>query len=725
MIELKSKRRWFALATAWIFFSLGLIGILTIPEVQSRLPFLSSLLVSNDLQLQDNLIGAVAPLAADPDIVFLGIDESSMAVGEDDPAIIANSPALSLMAESWPWSREVWALAIERLLDAGARVVILDLLLPSPRTGDDALREVIETNPARVVLASNLSPPANSQGVSGLGRYLPPVDTVLPDELIDQVPVGFVTFWPDLDGKVRRVRFRETVEAVANLPDHPTSAVYSSLTTATLEALGDPPEVVRERGSFIFPMVSNLTIAYAPKPVYEIFWPSIWDRNFKSGESFRDKIVMIGPSAVQFQDKHATPIGTVLGPQLHLNAITACRQDALFRTVSPRTETLAIFATSLLACLVVGFIRRPLVAVGGLLLLAVIFIGSARAVLHSGHTMGLIGPLLGILLVGGTGIVYDYSRVFRERLLLRRALEKRVSGAVLKEILENPGSYLNQLGGVRKTVTILFSDLRGFTKMSENAVPEEMVARLNAYFDLMVGRIQEERGMVDKFIGDAIMAVWGSVPSQPPEEAVGQAVSAALRMCHELDHLNRRWVELAKKESAPPIQWAMGIGLHCGDAITGNIGSEKRLELTVIGDAVNLASRLEGVTKPYGVPIIVSETVAGHLLEQSGWVLRPLDRVRVVGRSRPVTLFQPLAGPEVEPEDGSNLSALLPAAADFEQAFESYLGGDFVQATSRYSSLRERFPDDIPTGKLLERCRSFLDDPPPEDWDGGITLDSK
>ena len=725
MIEIKSKRRWAILLGSWILVSLFLSGVLFLPGFQSRFPYLSNLLVSTDLQLQDRLISSLEPLSADEDIIFLAIDESSMSVAGDDPEIIAESRALTLLAEGWPFSREVWALTIDRLLQAGAKVVIIDLMLDSAKEGDGPLREMVIRYPEQIVLASSLVPPANSQGISGLATYTEPAESILPDSHLEQVAVGFVNFWPDLDGKVRRIRFQETREAVANSPDHPQSPVFPSLTTATLEALGDAPAITRERGSFAVPMVRNLPVAYAPKPLYEIFWPSLWERNYQEGEIFRDKIVMIGPSAAVFQDLHPTSIGTVLGPQLHLNAITATRQEALFRALDRRTDIAILALLGLLALLVVGLIRRPLIAIGGLVLLLVAFLGSARLGLEAGTTAGLIGPMLAMLGVGTTGILYDYSRVFRERLLLRRALEKRVSGDVLKEILENPGSYLNQLGGVRKTVTILFSDLRGFTKMSESAVPEEMVARLNAYFDLMVGRIQDERGMVDKFIGDAIMAVWGSVPSQPEGDTSAQATRAALLMCRELERLNRRWMELAENEDAPAVQWAMGIGLHCGDAITGNIGSEKRLELTVIGDAVNLASRLEGVTKPYGVPIIVSEAVADHLLSQPGWILRPLDRVRVVGRRQPVSLFQPLAAPDLAADPESPLKALQESAPDFSAAFETYLQADFANATKCYQALAEQFPEDIPTRKLLERSRQFQKEPPGDDWDGGITLDSK
>jgi adenylate cyclase len=298
--------------------------------------------------------------------------------------------------------------------------------------------------------------------------------------------------------------------------------------------------------------------------------------------------------------------------------------------------------------------------------------------------------------------------------LLRQALARRVSKEVLQEILNNPSSYLNQLGGIRKDVTVLFSDLRGFTTLSENSDPDALVSQLNQYFDIMVGVIQGDRGMVDKFIGDAIMAVWGSVPTLGGSEGSPLAVAAALRMSRALPKLNTRW----KEEGSPEL--AMGLGIHRGEAVTGNVGSEKRLELTVIGDTVNLAARLEGVTKMYGVEIVISEVVANDLGE--GWIVRPLDRVQVKGRSASAGIFEPLAMP------GDDEDILRPAIAKAERyasAFELYLSRQFENATEAFDEFLEKYPGDKPAEKLAQRCREYLQSPPEESWDGGVPLDSK
>lgn len=727
MTRSDSTRRWGFLLVAWLLISGTLAGLFTSPTIQSKALTVARLLISWDLQLGDRLVNTLSSPPAGEEFVFLGIDDKSMELDLEDPEIVSKSRPLSLMAEQFPWSREVWAHALERLLESGARLVVLDILLPAPRKADDGdrkLQAVIERYPDRIVLASNLAAPDSSQGIIGLGKILEPTEAILPDWEKPQPRIGFATFWPDLDGVVRRIRYHETLEAIASLPDSPDSEVFPALSAAMLEGMDEELPAFAKRGAFRFQMAEGLNARWNPHPVYEIFWPSLWERNYGSGDFFRDKVVLIGPSSPHFQDVHSTPAGDVLGPQLHLNAVHAARHSALLRDVSPPTNALLIVFLGLLAVLIVGKLQRPGTALVLLLATAFLYLIGLRLLLEEGYLGGVLGPLASLLLVGSTGLAFDHARVYRERQLLRRALERRVSSEVMEEILANPSSYLNQLGGVRKHVTVLFSDLRGFTSLSESASPEEMVTRLNAYFDLMVGEIQEERGMVDKFIGDAIMAIWGSVPSLPSESGVKQAVAASLGMIRRLKELNDRWEREHQDQPAP--NWAMGIGIHCGEAITGNIGSEKRLELTVIGDAVNLASRLEGTTKRYGVSLIISDAAATHLLNEDGWVLRPIDRVRVSGRKTPVSLYEPLAAPENGSEtteaDPDSLIAHAPA---FVEAFELYQRRDFAEAAERYDTLLQFFPDDVTTKMLAERCREFIAAPPPEDWQGAISLTSK
>ena len=460
--------------------------------------------------------------------------------------------------------------------------------------------------------------------------------------------------------------------------------------------------------------VEDIHSAYPVIPLHEIFIPSLWGQNFGNGSFFEGKIVMIGAYAPQFQDIQNTPEGNLNGPLVHLNAITNVAHDSFYARASGKLNVLLVFLTALGGILCIGFIRKPIFSLISLIVLFVL-LHVIAAVLFNQHSLliSLVSPVGVLALTGLCALAFDYSRIYRERLRLRKALGRRVSSGVMREIIDNPTSYLNQLGGVRRDVTVLFSDLRGFTKMSETREPEELVRHLNDYFNIMVPLIQEQRGMVDKFIGDAIMALWGSVPEMTPIKGSEYAAVTAVNMKRFLAKLNVEW----KAKGIPTL--AQGIGIHQGEALTGNIGSEHHHELTAIGDTVNLASRLESVTKQYGVEIIVSETVADFLNPEDGWILRPLDRVKVVGRNQPVDLIEIIAMPgETMPDE------TLEWVSTNQQAFSAYQEGDFKKAVDFYSSIRGQLAD-RPVLKLRDRCQIFLDKSPGENWDGSVSLDSK
>ena len=250
-----------------------------------------------------------------------------------------------------------------------------------------------------------------------------------------------------------------------------------------------------------------------------------------------------------------------------------------------------------------------------------------------------------------------------------------------------------------RPVSILFSDIAGFTQQSESAQPAEVVARLNAYFERMVQIVDRHGGFVDKFIGDGLLAVFGAPVADPQNPSA--ATGAAMEMEAAVHALSAELVRAGN----PPI--SIRIGVHSGDVIVGNIGSSRRFNYTVIGDAVNLASRLEGVAKQVGVSIVVSEatrTLCPTLR------FRPLGRYRVVGRGQPVALFEPLAKGRV-----------LDVAA-FSDALEQLTEGHFDAAERAFSQLAAAGD---PAAGPLQRRASALRDSRPADWDGVINLTSK
>ena len=251
-------------------------------------------------------------------------------------------------------------------------------------------------------------------------------------------------------------------------------------------------------------------------------------------------------------------------------------------------------------------------------------------------------PVLGAFNLSGLfALGYDFTLERLEKLQTRRTLERYVSKNLVKEILENPDSFYSSLRGVRVPATVLFSDIVGFTTLTESADPEALVKQLNEYLSRMTAAVFENGGTLDKFIGDAVMAVWGNVRSLGLAEDAKCAARAALVMRRELQKLNERW----QGEGIAPFK--IGIGLNQGEVLVGNIGSQEKMDPTVIGDSVNLASRLEGLTRTYAVDILVGPTAAD--LIRDSFDLRSVALVQVKGKTRPVEIFA-LIGAKNEPE---------------------------------------------------------------------------
>jgi adenylate cyclase len=251
--------------------------------------------------------------------------------------------------------------------------------------------------------------------------------------------------------------------------------------------------------------------------------------------------------------------------------------------------------------------------------------------------------------------------------------------------------------------------VRGFTSFSEREDATAVVEQLNEYLGEMVGVIFRRLGTVDKFMGDGIMAVWGNVVSEGPTEDARHAVAAAWEMLERLDALNASWAE---RELRP---FAIGIGLHHGDAVFGNIGSAEKMEPTVIGDTVNLASRVEGLTKKYGIALCITQPLAELVSEH--FLLRTVDLVQVVGKSRPVEILT-VVGPRATTEMPAWMKRYEGAVADFRAR-------RFAEAAEALRICATEAPGDKLCALYLKRSETFLTEPPPENWTGTEIATSK
>jgi adenylate cyclase len=278
---------------------------------------------------------------------------------------------------------------------------------------------------------------------------------------------------------------------------------------------------------------------------------------------------------------------------------------------------------------------------------------------------------------------------------------------VVEEMLKNPDKL--KLGGEKKDLTVLFSDIRGFTSISERMTPEGLVKFLNEYLTKMTDLVFKYDGLLDKYMGDAIMAIWGAPLDQP--DHVRRACLTALDMVEELHRLQKKW----SAEGMPFLN--IGIGVNAGPMVVGNMGSDRRFDYTVMGDSVNLGSRLEGLNKTYGTNILASEMTFEKVKEE--FLGRELDLVRVKGKDRPVKIYELLSLVKTASADQQAL------AGDFHDALVEYRKRNWDRAREGFQAVLAKFPHDGPAKLYLERCETLSKNPPPADWDGVYTMTTK
>ncbi|NJC87356.1 MAG: adenylate/guanylate cyclase domain-containing protein [Desulfuromonas sp.] len=668
----------------------------------------------------------------------------------------------------WPWPRDVVARLVDRIHAAGARVVGFDVVFAeddrtsphrslayigkrAPHIVSPQALAAVEQDPAfnndmifgKAVAATpsvlgyvfltkddGLKDPAAVPFPSVNLRTAPeniPFDTLRMSSAyraVINVPAvsqasseGFFNFFPDASGMVHKVPLFLKMDGIP----YPSLALEmlrvaegqaeAVIHVSRLEQAGQRGVLGVSVGEHFIPTddFGQMTINYRG-PVGTFPYLSAIDiLNGQRLDELKGRYVLIGTTSAGLHDLRATPFSTIYpGVEIHATIIDNILSGDIMThdLMAERGLTfLMIIVGGLLLSALLAYGSPLLGGVGGFLFLLLAMAGNYQYFFCKNQIVGMTYPLLVILAIFPIVSIFNYFFVGREKRFIDKAFSRYISPQVVEQLKKNPKQLT--LSGEEKELTILFSDIRGFTTFSEQMTALQLGRFMNRYLTSMCRVVLEQHGTGDKFTGDASMAIWGA-PLDDAEHA-SRGVEAALGMVEQLAKLRPGWDE----EGLP--HFDIGIGINTGEVSVGNFGSEERFDYTVIGDNVNLASRLEGLTKLYGVPIIISETTREAIGER--FFCRRIDRVKVKGKTRPVTIFEPLA-------KGEPGALLREEAAAFDVALSHYFERRFGEAREIVRKLQAAAPQRL-YAHYLARIDNLLENPPPEGWDGVTVLPRK
>jgi adenylate cyclase len=660
---------------------------------------------------------------------------------------------------AWPWRRETLARLVEQLLARDARVVAFDFVLPHAEpdllsvlppaiknaadiqpflrtlealpSGDQHLAQAVADKPVVLGLIGRhgASEPAivSRAGFALLGTdparhapFLPAVTSNTPRLQDAARGLGALNWFPEHDQVVRKVpmlmRLGRDIAPSLVTESIRLSAGATTIAVRSSTASGETP-FVGETGIASVRIGKHLVPTDQAGQMWLSFTPHAAGR-FRSAVDLlegrvprgdiADRIVLIGASAPGLFDMRATPIDTVVaGVEIHAQAIEQIIAGSMLHRPDLSTGLEVVFTT--LAGLLLAFLVRQAGPVSGAIMGAATLVAVAAAAWWARARLGyLLDPTYPALTLTAVYIFctgFFYFHTARERNQVRRAFSHYMAPSIVEELARRPDKL--RLGGENRTVTLYRSDLAGFSKLSEELAPHELVLLMNEYLTAMTDIVMAHDGFVDKYIGDAIDGVFGA-PADDPEQAL-HAVKAALASRSRLHEMNAAGLAVLGGRKLH-----QRIGLHTGQGIVGNIGSEKRFNYTVMGDSANVASRIEGANKLYGTTILASEATVQLTGTAVAW--REIDTVRVVGRSGPVRIYEPMGlARDVTEKEVSRMQV-------YADGLRRWRSQDFAGAGQIFERLSATDP---PARFFLERCRQLIQNPPAPGWDHIYSLHSK
>lgn len=727
-------------------------------------------LVQNlDGRLTTLLFRARGQQPADPDVVVVEIDERG-----------AQRYGL------WPWPRELMATALNKMLDAEAKVIGLDIAfndrthvnererewlaslqqvdalpmqLASLKTEledrlksspDDKLQAVLEKGGKRIVQGvipfaeGELSSFTKEQrdtwraalegtviskvpgSVKGSFKELPQLEAYpyvgaqapLPRFAAAGSRLGHFNSVPDIDSTIRRSPLLARLEEPPGLM--PSLSLQVAAAQLDAEIVPVVPEkrleaikLARAGGDVIIPIEAEAPMTLINYPgdaeaFQRVSVVDLLDGTMKP-DALKGKAVLVGVTIIGSSgDQRVTPFSEfTAGVFTHASIVS----NALSREFLDRPawlndlEIVLMLVLGLLIAVVVPRLQSFLWK--SLLIVAVIagFGALTFQLFAQGLKLNAVVPAFHLAVTSFATIFLGYLSVDREKLKMRSTFSRYLGEEVMDVALQEP-DRLNR--GEKREMTVLFSDIRGFTSLSEHMSPEKLADFINQYLSPMTQIVFEEKGTLDKYIGDAVMAFWNA-PLDQPDHAL-RACRAAVKMLERLEELKAEW----RAAGLPELE--IGIGINTGQMVVGNMGSDVRVDYTVLGDSVNLGSRLEGTNKEYETRIIISEWTRAAV--KDGIVTRRLGAVRVKGKKVPVGIYE-LRGVGLPNEiDGKAIAA-------FEAALVAMTARQFDEASRRFAEVLSLWPSDGPAKNYLAEVEAFKASPPPPDWDGVVSLKTK
>ena len=533
------------------------------------------------------------------------------------------------------WSRALYAQAIDRLRAAGARVIALDLFFDAPGADDSGLIDAISR-------AGNVVFPVEGQGPGtfhprpGVVQVFDVFVRATPRIAATAVAEGSVNVTTDRDTVVRSLPL--LLQSGEGLLPSFSLAVISQFIRRTNILDQDPTSAMIYAAGRTIPVVDNgrMLINFSGPPSSpggSGSFPIVPFVDVISGsfdESLvRDKIVLLGLT-IRGIDEFATPTTSATrmwGVEVQASAVDTLLAERYLTPASRATTVLLIYASALSGVLLAAA-ARPLKGLGGVAAWSLLYLIAGSLSFDRGVLLNMVYPLVAVLL--GFTATQAYRIFFEQaqRQLVQDLMSRYLSPSVSQWVLQQPEQL--KLGGETRVMTVLFCDLRGFTTLSRSVDPHLLVSFMNDFMTAMTDIVFRHDGVLDKYIGDEVMAFWNA-PREQPDHA-GLACQAALEMVHELDGLRASW----SHRGLPPLD--IGVGINTGPMVVGNMGSRERLAYTVIGDAVNVASRLQNLNKQFGTHVLTTEStrkVAG-----SRFLYRAIDQVKLRGHDEPLTVYE-------------------------------------------------------------------------------------